>query len=82
MSTEIKEIKEYVDLRFLIALNDGKKLRRIDWSKNHYIQLLKLSDSFYIRKVFTLDNIENYSEYRLSGSDLFTSRWIENVQSK
>jgi hypothetical protein len=76
-------MKELIYIEFLQALEEGKKLRRIDWDFNNaYIQrvrrLSRLQSKFYIRKTQIFPNgREEYCSYSLDGDDIFTAKWVE-----
>lgn len=80
-------MKELFYIEFMYALKEGKKLKRIDWASNVYIQAIPHSSSSYttpyIRQTFLLGNgAEEYSAYLLAGDDIFTARWTEYIEGE
>ncbi len=93
VTVEQKEIKEYMDLRFLVSLNDGVKLRCIDWALNTYIQIKDIPSNYYLPisvfskrsiKMYTLykDEVIDIKDYFLTAYDLYEAKWTEYIEVK
>lgn len=80
-------MKELFYIEFIYALKEGKKLRRLDWVSNVYIQAIYHSSSSYttpyIKQTFVFKSgAEEYSAYLLAGDDIFTARWVEYIEGE
>lgn len=88
MLNEPEEIQEYMDLRFLIFLDEGKKLRSTTWPLHIYIQVKDIPCNYYLPvsifskrsiKMFSIynDEVSDIKDYFLTAYDLFEANWVE-----